>query len=76
MTSWSIFAPYCVANVQTLVRETGVGIVFTSFRKVDRPDGPAWLRAMRSSRDGGPPVLGAVPTLDNRRYRRGDEIRY
>ena len=69
------FAPYCVANVQTLVRETGAGIVFTSVRKADRRDGAAWLRAMWESRYGGPPVLGATPTLDNRQYRRGDEIR-
>ena len=70
------FAPYCVANVQTLVRETGAGIVFTSVRKADQPDGPAWLRAMWASRYGGPPVLGATPTLDNQQYRRGDEIRH
>ena len=69
------FAPYCVANVQTLVRETGAGIVLTSVRKADRPDGPAWLQAMWASRYGGPPVLGATPTLDNQHYRRGDEIR-
>lgn len=69
------FAPYCVANVQTLVRETGAGIVFTSVRKADRPDGPGWLQAMWASRYGGPPVLGATPTLDNQHYRRGDEIR-
>ena len=69
------FAPYCVANVQTLVRETGAGIVFTSVRKADRADGPAWLQAMWATRYGGPPVLGATPALDNQRYRRGDEIR-
>lgn len=69
------FAPYCVANVQALARETDASIVFTSVRKADRPDGPAWLQAMWTSRYGGPAVLGATPTLDNRRYRRGDEIR-
>ena len=69
------FAPYCVANVQTLVRETGAGIVFTSVRKADRPNGPAWLQAMWASRFGGPPVLGSTPTLNNQQYRRGDEIR-
>ena len=69
------FAPYCVANVQTLVRETGVGIVFTSARKADRPEGAAWLQAMWGTRYGGPAVLGATPTLDNRRHRRGDEVR-
>ena len=69
------FAPYCVANVQTLVRETGAHIVFTSVRKAEHPEGPAWLRAMWASRYGSPPVLGATPTLDNQHYRRGDEIR-
>ena len=70
------FAPYCVANVQTLVRETGAGIVFTSVRKADRPDEPAWLPAMWASRYGGPPVLGTTPTLDNQHHRRGYEIRH
>ena len=70
------FAPYCVANVQALVRETGAGIVFTSVRKADAPDGATRLQAMWAARYGGPPVLGTTPTLDNQRYRRGDEIRY
>ena len=70
------FAPYCVANVQTLVRETGADIVFTSVRKADHPEGPAWLRAMWVSRYGGSCVLGATPTPDIQHYRRGDEIRH
>ena len=70
------FAPYCVANVQTLVRKAGASIIFTSVRKADRPDGPAWLQNMWTARYGGPPALGATPVLDNRQYRRGDEIRH
>lgn len=31
---------------------------------------------MWATRYGGPPVLGATPTLDTQRYRRGDEVRH
>lgn len=63
------FAPYCVANVQALVRETGAGIVFTSVRRADRAGVAAGHvgHAVRWPARAGGHAHAGHPTLPARR---------
>ena len=66
------FAPYCVANLRTLVRQTGADIVLSTNRRAELP--LAGWRAMWVARGLPGTVLGHTPTLPTAPGSRGREV--